>query len=287
LKAFCLLMVCLTSTLSAPSWGDINRSSWVLEQIGQAPLPPLVEEMKNQAAVHAVTYTDAASTQASVLANAKWFEVGAKAGSRFFGGFTKEGKDFEAAASGQRTHYSFEVARSYVSKHGHYGRGGIEYIQFTPDRWRLLRIGFNTGILETEDSPSFLRVNLSLFKKIAGDGQYSDVLFVNSEIGHRYWLQKNSQLRVGGFLTWVYRQNNGTDPPSNTRVEHMLLSMGPFAEYGVGALRVRLSAPWRIWIDRHTVKVPDPKVAGTLKDAVTYPNKFRWPDVAFSVYLTL
>jgi hypothetical protein len=271
----------------SPVFANYDRRTWVFEQIANPPLPPILEEMKNQLAVQGTSYGDTVSSQVSLLGNARWVEVGAKYSTRLYGDYSSEGKSLHQKTEQQRNTYSFEVARSYVSRHGHYGRLGLEYVHFAPTQtYRLIRIGFNTGILETAENPFFIRINVGTFRKLMTDSDGdSNLVYAGGEIGRRYEAGKKDRWRVGGFLSWTYRTNNRIEDSTTVgRFEHMLFSLGPFAEYITGALHIRLAIPWRLWLDREIVGIPGPSKVDYFS---TYPNIMRAPDVSLGMTLVL
>lgn len=285
--------------LASPSWANTDRISWILEQIVLPPLPPVVEKAGFQAIVQGVNYSDAFSFLGDVLYDSKLIDFGAKYSERLFPAWTEEGKSLRQESLGLKKNFTAQIGRAFLTQQNHFGRLSAEWIQFEPSTFRLLRVGFNTAILETLDVPWILRLNFHALFPIRQPTATSrtppsetikeGVIYNSSlEIGQKVIIGNQASFQVGGMTHWTYRTRRIPEDLSHAgqSYEHMLFSLGPWAEYGNKTNQIRLTIPWRIWLDKEIFRRPS-TTQGSEDVLVRYPNEISFPDVSLVLSLAL
>lgn len=256
------------------SLADIARRNWVLEQIAvlQGLQPPKTKSFF-RASFNTVTYSDSFSVQGGALYDARVLEFGVKASQRLYTGLTAEGASQERLSRQEKQNLAFEIARSYLTQDNHFGRVSAEYIYFPTPHSAFLRLGTYMGAFEHAESDWVLRLNFHVF--LAFSRNENTVFMTTTELGHSTPWGEAHKLRIGGGLNWLYRTRPEFGVPD--RREHMLFSLGPWIELLGPSSSLRLSIPWRIWMDKEAFVSSN----GSLTNR--YPMLFRLPDIAFSL----
>ncbi|NBX68224.1 MAG: hypothetical protein EBR01_04590 [Proteobacteria bacterium] len=234
-----------------------------------------------------------------MLYDSRWVDVGVKYSERLFPAWTEEGQSLKRESLGLRKSFAAQVGRSFLTQENHYGRLSAEFIQFDPSTFRLLRIGFNTGIFDTVDVPWILRINFHVLLPLrqptaSSRNRLSETIkegaMYNSsvEIGQKVIIGTKAAFQLGGMLHWTYRTRRIPEDMEHVGLtyEHMLFSMGPWAEFGNKTSHVRLAIPWRIWIDKEIFERPA-TTSGSEEVLVRYPNVISLPDVSLVWALAL
>ena len=226
-------------------------------------------------------------------------DFGVKYSERLFPAWTDEGKSLKQESLGLRKSFSAQIGRGFLTQENHFGRLSAEFIQFDPSTFRLLRLGFNTAILDTIDVPWILRINFHVLIPLrqptgSSRNRLSETIkegaIYNSsfEIGQKVFIGDKAFIELGGMLHWTYRTRRIPEDTEHQGqiYEHMLFSLGPWAEYGNKTSKIRLAIPWRIWLDKEIFARP-PTTSGSETVLVRYPNEISWPDVSLVWSLAL
>lgn len=208
-------------------------------------------------------------------------EVGAKFSQRLYTQLFEESKALKNSSLEERNTITGEIARNFITATNHYGRLGFAYIHFFPRKTRYIHIDINMGMMESAENPYSLKINVSHFKKLfyteynkTGLHEEGNTWVLSGEIARAYTNEENDKWRVGGFLSWTYRQRDGFESEGNQYklYEHMLFSFGPFTEWFTGSYNLRLAANFRLVMDKSIEMVGKTPHAG-------YPTEFRLPDL--------
>jgi hypothetical protein len=285
--------------LASPSFANTDRIGWIIEQLVLPPLPPVTEKAGVQAIAQGVNYSDAFSLMGDVLYDTRLFDFGLKYSERLFPAWTQEGQSLKLESLGLKKSFSAQIGRGFLTTENHFGRFSAEFIQFDPSTFRLLRLGFNTAILDTVDVPWILRLNFHVLiplrqptssSRTRSSEDIQEGLLYNSsvEIGQKVIIGNKASFQLGGMFHWTYRTR--TIPEDLDHVgehyEHMLFSIGPWAEYGNKTSQIRLALPWRIWLDKEVFEKPV-TTSGSDSVLVRYPNVISLPDVSLVWALAL
>ncbi len=285
--------------LASPSFGNTDRISWIIEQIVLPPLPTIEEKAGFQAMAQGVNYSDAFSILGDVLYDSKIVDFGIKYSERFFPEWTEEGKSLRRESLGLRKSFAAQIGRGFLTNENHFGRLSAEVIQFDPSAFRLLRVGYNTAIFDTLDVPWILRLNFHCLFPLrqptgssrarASETIREGVIYNSSvEIGQKVVITSQASFQLGGMIHWTYRTRNIPEDILHVgqHYEHMLFSLGPWAEYGNKTSQIRLAIPWRFWLDKEIFERPT-TTTGTQSVLVRYPNVISFPDVSLVWALAL
>ena len=285
--------------LASPSFANTDRISWIIEQIVLPPLPPVAEKAGFQAMAQGVNYSDAFSLLGDILYDTRFVDLGVKYSERLFPAWTEQGQSLKRESLGLKKSLAVQMGRSFLTQENHYGRLSAEFIQFDPSTFRLLRLGFNTGIFDTIEVPWILRINFHVLVPLrqpttASRNQTSQAIQEGAqynssvEIGQKVIIGTKASFQLGGMLHWTYRTRRIPEDIEHVGqpYEHMLFSLGPWAEFGNKTSHVRLAIPWRIWIDKEIFERP-PTTSGTETVLVRYPNEISLPDVSLVWALAL
>lgn len=238
-------------------------------------------------------YLDNFSSQVGIIGDFGPLEIGASFSRRFYGRWTDAGKEFERESKKTTDAFSAELARTYASSDGHVGRLGIQYIRFPASQTGYVRLGVNMGVYERKDSPWILRLNTHVFFR--AKKSENNVFSTSVEIGQRFKELPTSYFRFGGFFGWTYRTREEADPQNYlpefvpVRYEHMLFSVGPWAEYASERFSLKLSIPWRIWMDKEEYRKDKLNDKGGMdaSKVVHYPTDTNLPEVTLQLSVFL
>lgn len=246
-----------------------------------------------------VNYSDAFSLLGHVLYDSRFLDFGGKYSERLFPAWTEEGKSLRQESLGLKNSFAFQIGRGFLTQENHLGRISAEWIQFEPSTFRLLRIGFNTAILDTIDVPWILRLNFHALlplrqptqsaRSLSSEGIKEGVIYNSSfEIGQKVLIGSRASFQLGAMMHWTYRSRKIPEDVEHVGqpYEHMLFSLGPWAEYGNKTSQVRLAIPWRIWLDKEIFRRPQ-TTSGSEEVLVRYPNEISLPDVSLVLALAL
>jgi hypothetical protein len=242
----------------------------MFEQLGLPPLTTLPGQSRTQVSLKEENYMDSITAQASGIIDASIFEIGLKASQRLYLSYTDEGNLLQSALAPYEQTASVEIARSFTSVKLHHARLGIEAIQFFPQNEFWLKIGLDTGIKNTPESPWDFALHLAYFTSVPRIGDFLQAFGETARVYKTDW----GYLRCGGFIYWTY---NDHDDSSAGIYEHMLFSFGPSAEWQTTSSGVfRVSVPLRLWIDREVTVRSDQSVV------VGFPSEVAAPDLMLS-----
>lgn len=246
-----------------------------------------------------VNYSDAFSLLGDVLYDTRVIDFGVKYSERLFPAWTEEGKSLRQESLGLKKSFAIQLGRGFLTPDNHFGRFSAEFVQFEPSTFRLLRVGFNTAILDTLEVPWILRLNFhALFplrqptpsSRSGRANSIEEGVVYNSsfEVGHKIITAEKAAFQLGGMFHWTYRTRNIPEDTEHADqpYEHMLFSLGPWAEYGSKTSQIRLAIPWRIWLDKEVFKRPA-TTSGSEEVLVRYPNEISLPDVSLVWALAL
>ncbi len=278
---------------------NTDRISWIIEQIVLPPLPPIAEKAGFQAMAQGVNYSDAFSILGDILYDTRLIDVGIKYSERLFPAWTEEGQSLRMESLGLKKSFAAQIGRSFLTQENHYGRLSAEIIQFDPSTFRLLRLGFNTAIFDTIDVPWILRINFHVLIPIRqptpssrtrlSETIHEGVVHNSSfEIGQKIAIGDKASFELGGMLHWTYRTRKIPEDLAHIGqpYEHMLFSLGPWAQYGNKTSQIRLAIPWRLWLDKEIFKRAV-TTSGSEEVLVRYPNVISLPDVSLVWALAL
>lgn len=272
---------------------NIARRTWILEQMA-APISQSYRASEKglfRSGLSVANYSDALSTQAGVIGDLGPLEAGLYGSQRVYGTFSDDGAQYQHFSEKEIRTFGVEIARSYISRDGHAGRLGVQYIRFLPASTSYFRVGVNMGIFERKDFPWTLRINTHVFFKGRAESMLEgNVISTSVEIGQKFRETGTSLLRVGGLFGWTYRTRTEEDVSKlpeyfPLRNEHMLFSVGPWAEFLASTYSVKLSIPWRIWLDKETYRKD--LIPGQVGSVVHYPTDVRLPDVTLQLNVFL
>lgn len=218
-----------------------------------------------------------------VLADLGPLEVAGYASHRYFTAFTDAGREYKDASQQDSDSFAGEVARAFMTREGHFGRGSAQFIYFPKNNSSFLRLGVNMGIFEFGDSPWLLRLNTHIYFPVRVEQSWT--YSVQVEIGQTVSQLANSRWRLGLFLGWTYKTREETFFPDKgnltdtLRLEHMLFSIGPWLEYATNYYNLKVGLPWRVWLDKESALAND----GTR--IFHYPSDTKLPDLQVNLSL--
>lgn len=279
------------TTWACEGWSaNIARRAWILEQISTPITQSFIPSEKGffRSGMSVGNYSDSLSAQLGLIGDFGPLEMGAYASQRVYGKWNEDGKDFEKYSQHEAGTFAVELARLYTSRDGHSGRLGVQFIRFPQITTTYIRLGVNMGVFEKKDSTWILRLNTHLFLS----RETSKVISTSVEVGQRFKELGDGRMRIGGLFGWTYRTEPEQDPTSLSefsplRHEHMLFSVGPWVEYLTTQYSLKLSAPWRIWMDKETYWKSSPTTSTHKLTVVHYPVDTRIPDFTLNFCLFL
>ena len=120
----------------------------------------------------------------------------------------------------------------------------------------------NTAVFESADIPWQLTISGTLYL-----GMNTPENFLTIAVGNekRLYRKGSSSFRLGALVRWSQRQ---TEPVADGIYENMQFTLGPTARWGDSWGSIRLSASFRIWLDKELKSA-----------AVSNPTEFGQPDI--------
>jgi len=239
-----------------------------------------------------LTYSGYSSTQASFFWDTRVLEIGARASARLLGSLGVGRTEVNNKLADWNETYSVEIARRFISREGRYGRIGLQYDQFSPNEERFLHLAIDTGILDTPEEPTLIRMSFHLFRPLK---RTSDTrLNAGIETGLALVHKSQQTLKIGLGLGWNYHLSKEQELgvvnalPDKTFVsEHMFLTGSPWVEYFTPRLIARVAFPLRLFIDKSWQARPAPKDPASTLLVVSHPLEATYADIWGSVTFLL
>lgn len=239
-----------------------------------------------------LTYSGYSSTQASFFWDTRVLEIGARASARLLGSLGVGRTEVNNKLADWNETYSVEIARRFISREGRYGRIGVQYDQFSPNEERFFHLAIDTGILDSPEEPTLMRMSFHLFHPLK---RSSDTrLQAGIETGLTIIHKNPHTLKLGLGLNWNYHLSKEQDlSVVNTLAdktfvsEHMFLIGSPWIEYMTPRLIARVAIPLRVFIDKSWRALPSPKNPSSTLLVVSHPIEATYADIWGSVTFLL
>jgi hypothetical protein len=266
----------------------LERKNWIFPQLSTLSGALQSSPSGLQISLSNLTYDSFSSTQASLLLNAKHFELGLKASGRLLHQIGVGRTALNNSLKDWDHSYSIEVARRFVSPTGRFGRLGLAIDTFSPAQERFLQVALDTGILDSPKEPELMTFSFHLFQPLHS---YSDTR-LSTHIDFARVLSQTDQAswKLGLGLGWIYHlsQEQEVDnllsvPDKTLQSEHMFLSLNPHIGYRNDFLAMKLAVPIRLFIDKQWQLRDSPQGNISNVRVTSYPFDLANPDIWLSV----